>query len=81
MKTEEEHVDEYLKKLKGHKWIFVDGMILGAIVGRRVLRGELLLRLNVKIKECESVIRDDSGNADYWVVRKKTLEEVRGWLE
>jgi len=77
MKTEEEHVDEYLKKLKGHEQIFADGMI----VGQKLLRGELQFQLNEKIKECESAIRDDSSNAEYWIVRRKTLEEVRGWLE
>jgi len=35
-------------------------------------------RISEKIKECESAIRDDAGNAEYWIVRKKTLEEVRG---
>jgi len=44
-------------------------------------RDRMLRWLNAQIKECESAIRDDSGNADYWIVRKKTLEEVRGWLE
>ncbi|MHC1572384.1 MAG: hypothetical protein ACXQTL_06515 [Methanosarcinales archaeon] len=77
MKTEEEHVDEYLKKLKGHVRIFADGMI----VGQKLLHDELQFQLDEKIKECESAIRDDAGNAEYWFVRKKTLEEVRGWLE
>jgi len=77
MKTEEEHVDEYLKKLKGHEQIFADGMI----VGQKLLRGELRFRLNWKIMECESVIRDESGNVDYWVARKKALEEIRRWLD
>lgn len=44
-------------------------------------RDRMLRWLNTQIKECESAIKDDSGNVDYWIVRKKTLEEVRGWLE
>ena len=41
----------------------------------------LLEKLDAGIKDCESAIRDGLGNADYWIVRKKTLEEVRRWLD
>jgi len=54
---------------------------VGVKDGVSEIQNTLVARLEAKIAECESVIRDDSGNADYWVVRKRTLEEVRGWLE
>ena len=47
----------------------------------RYERDRMVRWLNTQIKKCETAIRDDSGNADYWIVRRRTLEEVRGWLE
>ena len=44
-------------------------------------RDRMLRWLNTQINECESAIRDGSTNSQYWTVRKKALEEVRGWLE
>lgn len=37
--------------------------------------------LKKQIKECEISIRDDSRNVDYWITRRKTLEEVLRWLD
>ena len=53
---------------------------VGVKDGVSEIQNTLVARLEAKIAECESAIRDDSGNADYWIVRKKTLEEVRGGL-
>jgi len=47
----------------------------------RYERDRMVRWLSTQIKECESAIRDDSSNAEYWVARKKALEEIRRWLD
>jgi len=54
---------------------------VGVKDGSSGIRNMLLEKLDAGIKDCESAIRDGLGNADYWIVRKKTLEEVRRWLD
>jgi len=54
---------------------------VGVKDGVSEIQNTLVARLEAKIAECESAIRDNSMIPDFWLGKKRAFEEILRWLD